>query len=98
MAGETVDGIEVDLDLLPDDLRPLAPLIRRFSVSDDVERVERLEAASPEERAELERAAQPHWDAINAYLDAHIEQTGTPEQDVACVLDAFAQAAMEAGL
>ena len=42
------------------------------------------------------RPAQPHWDAINAYLDAHMERTGTPEQDVALVLDAFAQAAMEA--
>lgn len=98
MAGEEVDGIEVDLELLPDDLRPLVPLIRRYSVSDDVKRAARVDAASPEERAELERAAQPHWDAINAYLDAHIERTGTPEQDVAVVLDAFAQAAMEAGL
>ena len=67
-------------------------------MSDDVKRAARVDAASPEERAELERAAQPHWDAINAYLDAHIERTGTPEQDLAVVLDAFAQAAMEAGL
>ena len=95
---EEIDGIEVDLALLPDDLRPLAPLIRRYAVSDDVERVARMEAASAKDRAELEQAAQPHWDAINAYLDAHIEQAGTPEQDVALVLDAFAQAAMEAGL
>ncbi len=98
MAGEEIDGIEVDLTLLPDDLRPLAPLIRRYAAGDDVERGELLAAATPEERAELERAAQPHWDAINAYLDAHIERPGTPEQDVALVLDAFAQAAMEAGL
>jgi hypothetical protein len=94
---EEIDGTEVDLGLLPEDLRPLAPLIRRFSVSDDVERAERLVAATPEERAELERATQPHWDAINAYLDEHIDAAGTPEQDVACALDAFAQAAMEAG-
>ena len=96
MAGEEIDGIEVDLALLPDDLLPLAPLIRRYSAGDDVERAERLAAATPAELHELERSAQPHWDAINDYLDVHLERPGAPEQDVALVLDAFAQAAMEA--
>ena len=93
---ETIDDIPVDLSLLPDDLRHLAPLIRRYAVGDDVERVERLEAASVDELRALQAATQPHWDAINAYLDAHIDDTGTPQQDVALVLSSFAEAAAEA--
>jgi hypothetical protein len=93
---EEIDGIDVDLSLLPPDLASLAPLIRRYAVGDDVERTRRLEVATPDELLELEQAAAPHWDAVNAYLDANMERPGAPEQDVALVLDGFAQAALEA--
>ena len=92
---ETIDGIEVDLSLLPEELQPLAPLIRKYARGDDVERMEELEAATADELRELRDAPGPHWDEINAYLDANMDPPG-PKQDVALVLDAFAQAALEA--
>ena len=93
---EDIDGIPVDLGLLPDDLRPLADLIRRYSVGDDVEGSKRLEAASSDELQQLVDAVTPHWDGINAYLDEHMDETGTPEQDVALVISGFAERAAEA--
>jgi hypothetical protein len=45
----------------------------------------------------LSAAADPHWDAINAYLDESMSPPG-PRQDMALALDSFSQAAMEAGL
>jgi hypothetical protein len=97
MAFDEIDGMQVDLALLPEELQPLAPLIRKYAASDDAERAERLAMASTDELRALSDAAEPHWDAINAYLDEHVERPG-PRQDVALVLDGFAQAAMEASL
>ena len=37
-------------------------------------------------------------DAIEAFLDAHLEQSGTPEQDVALVLSSFWEATAEAAV
>jgi hypothetical protein len=94
---EEIDGIEVDLSLLTDGLQALAPLLRAYSVSDDLERASRLESASPVELRALVTAGAPHWQAINAYLDEHMQPPGA-YQDVALVLDGFAQTAMEAEL
>lgn len=88
---------ELDFTLLPAQLRDLAPLIERYSQSDDVEREAILAGASAEELRELSAAAEPHWDEINAFLDANMNEIG-PRQDLAIAMDAFAQAAMEAGL
>jgi hypothetical protein len=88
---------EPDSTLLPDELQPLAPLIRRYAVADDVKRSEQLANASTNELRELSAAADPHWDAINAYLDESMSPPG-PRQDMALALDSFSQAAMEAGL
>lgn len=95
-AMETIDDIEVDLSLLPAILQPLAPLIRKYAAGDDVERTDRLYAASTEELRELDRMmTAKRWDATNAFHEAHIDATGTPEQDVALVLSSFAEAAAE---
>lgn len=88
---------ELDFTLLPEQLQPLAPLIARYSESDDGDRQAILENASPEELRELTAATAPHWEAINAFLDANMEEIG-PRQDMAIALDAFAQAALEADL
>jgi hypothetical protein len=96
---ETIDGLEVDLSLLPPDLQPLAPLIRKYAAGDDVERTDRLYAASTEELRELDRAMTARrWESVDAFHYAHIEATGTPEQDVALVLSSFAEAAAEAAV
>jgi hypothetical protein len=93
----TASETEPDFTLLPDELQPLAPLIRKYAVADDVERSEQLAKASTNELRELSAAAYPHWDAINAYLDESMSPPG-PGQDMALALDTFSQAAMEAGL
>jgi hypothetical protein len=88
---------EPDFTLLPDELRSLAPLIRKYAVADDVERSEQLAKASTNELQELSAAAEPHWHAINVYLDENMSPPG-PRQDLALALDSFSQAAMEARL
>ena len=89
------DDEQLDFSLLPEDLRPLAPLIAKYAESDDVDRSELLASASTEELRELSTAPSLHWDAINAFLDENMEQIG-PRQDLAIALDGFSQAAMEA--
>ena len=93
----TESEAEPDFTLLPDELQPLTPLIRKYAVADDVERSEQLSNASTNELRELSAAAEPHWDAINAYLDKNMSPPG-PRQEMALALDSFSQAAMEARL
>jgi len=88
------DGL--DFSVLPGDLQPLAPLIAKYAESDDAERAELLANASTDELRELSTAADPHWDAIDAFLNDNMEEIG-PRQDLALALDGFSQAAMEAG-
>ena len=89
------DETELDFSLLPDGLQPLATLIARYAESDDVHRSDLLATASTDDLRVLSTAADPHWDAINAFLDANMEEIG-PRQDLAIALDGFSQAAMEA--
>lgn len=90
---EEIDGTEVDLSRLPSDLQPLVPLVRQWATGDDEERSQRLASASSGELQELQKAVEPHWDSINAYLDQNIT---SDEPYEAIALDGFAQAAMEA--
>ena len=85
----------LDFSLLPEDLQPLAPLIAKYAEGDDVDRGELLANASTDELRELSTAADPHWDAINGFLDKNMEEIG-PRQDLAMALDGFSQAAIEA--
>ncbi len=87
---------ELDFSLLRDDLQPLAPLIAKYAEGDDADRGDLLANASTDELRELSTAANPHWDAINAFLNDNMEEVG-PRQDLALALDGFSQAAMEAG-
>jgi hypothetical protein len=89
---------ELDFSLLPDELRHLAPLMARYSESDDVDRSKLLAQASDEELGELSEAPAAHWESINAFLDKNVEAAPGPTQDIALALDSFAQAAMEAKL
>jgi cell division protein FtsI/penicillin-binding protein 2 len=87
---------ELDISLLPEELRHLRPLIARYAESDDVDRAELLANASDEELRYLIEGPSAHWDAINAFLDENVEAEPGPRQDVALALDSFSQAAMEA--
>ena len=73
MADE-IDGVEVDLRKLPAELEPLAPLVREWSLGDDVEREAKHEAASSEELRAMYDAVAPHFDAINTWLDDHDDE------------------------
>ncbi len=86
---ELIDGMSVDLSGLPEELRPLLPYLREWSIGDDVERSEKLGAASTEELLAFFQAAWPKLDAINARLDATMDMTPCP--DDAMVLLPFGQ-------
>lgn len=88
----------LDFTLLPSELQHLAPLIARYSESDDVERATTLASASDQELRALSDGPGLHWDAINAFLDENVAVDPGPLQDVALALDSFSQAALEAKL
>jgi hypothetical protein len=89
--------LDADLSILPEDVQPLVPLIKKYGVGDDVERGTRMSAATVDElRALLKTTRQPSWDTMDSYIDTHMERPGAPEQDVAIVLQDFMQAVAEA--
>jgi hypothetical protein len=75
---------------LPKELRPIAPLIRAWSITDDAKREARLAAASRSELEGLTSAWREHLDLINATIEHR------PTSDLSIRLMAFSQAAMEA--
>lgn len=93
MAEEQIDDLPVDFDRLSEELRPLAPFIRQWGVSDDQARETRMKAASDEDLRALVDAFSPRWDAINGWLDEH---DADPDRYEASVLSAASEAAMEA--
>jgi uncharacterized membrane protein len=70
------DETDLDFSLLPDELQSLGPLIAAYGESDDEERSDSLANASTEDVRALTTAADPHWDAINAFLDDNMEEIG----------------------
>ena len=90
---EEIDGLEVDLDRLPPELRQLAPTIREWAMIDAESRDARLEDASTEDLARFWLDVSPELPAINAYLEAAIEGEESTE---AIALAATAEGALEA--
>jgi hypothetical protein len=70
---EEIDGIAVDLTLLPSQLHDVAPLIRRFAVGDDLVRSERIESTPEVELEGLAGLSSAQWDALDAFLDEHMD-------------------------
>jgi hypothetical protein len=91
VARETIDGMDVDLERLPDGFDSLKPLIRRWACGDDVARGAMQDAAATDELLELVGAVEPHFAAINAYLDGH-------DEEEAHLLGNLAEGAVEAHL
>jgi hypothetical protein len=58
---------------VPESLRDLIPLARRFGISDDGERDEIMQAASAEELSELETRVMPRQQEIADWLDSFPE-------------------------
>jgi hypothetical protein len=92
--GRVVDGLRLDSDLLPADLRALVPLIEVWAVGDDVKRQQLLAAASPEERDRLIRDVGPLLDRIDTYLNSFAWDE-IPEE--AALLGRLAEAVAELG-
>jgi hypothetical protein len=61
---EEIDGIPVDLALLPEELRDLLPLIRKFAISDDSAREAQMELTSRDELEALASLAASQWNAL----------------------------------
>ena len=75
---------------LPKELRPIAPLIRAYSISDDAKREARLAAASRPQLEELAAVWRTHSKLINATIDER------PDTSLSARLMAFSEAAQEA--
>ena len=93
MATEEIGGLKVDLDRLPEELRDLAPAIRRWATGDLDEREQRHEAAATEELAGYWLTVSQRFPEINAYLEQTIEGE---RSDEAIVLGWTAEGALEA--
>jgi hypothetical protein len=79
-----------DFAALPSELEPLKAMIVRWGYADDDERAERIALASRTDLVGLSRACDHYWPAINRFLDA------PRNRDLAPLVDAFAQASLEA--
>ncbi len=82
---------DVDLTQLPDEFHDLIPLIEQWAIGDDVEREEKMQAASTQQLQQLAATLQPRFGAIDAYLDEH------DHLYEATFLGKLAEAAVEAG-
>jgi hypothetical protein len=77
---------------LPPEFSELTALANRWSISDDNERGDAIDEASPKDLQELVAAIEPLYPQINAYLDAH------EGADESVILMFLAECAMEAEL
>jgi hypothetical protein len=85
----------VDVSGLPSELAALVPLARRWGLSDDVDRGERLRRTSTRGLRGLVRAVAPLCGAVNAYLDSCGD---APMPESATIIGALAECAVEAQL
>jgi hypothetical protein len=88
-----IDGIE--LSRLPPKLQCLAPLLQRWSVSDDSERDALLDKSTRPDLEALVSAVEPYLGAIDQYLDSF---KGKRISSVATALGTLAECALEARL
>jgi len=87
-----IEGLILDVKLLPEDLRKLVPHIKRWAVGDDVERQERLAKAKRGARAKILKEVAPLLGRIDEYLDLF---GSGPLPDEAVLLGQLAEAVAE---
>ena len=85
----------IDLDVLPSGFKELTPLIRKWGVTDDLERSELLEKASQKTLQRLVKSVAPHLTSINEYLNSFGKE---PLSEAAIALGALAECSIEAQL
>jgi hypothetical protein len=60
----------LDASNVPEDLRPLVPMVQEWGIGDDVDRGHKVEGATPEERQRLRQGLTPHQARITAWLNS----------------------------
>ena len=70
---------KIDLKNIPDNLKLLLPLLKKYSVSDDSERDELVEQMSNNQKTALIRTVDPLMSEIEAYLDSFVNKVFTHE-------------------
>jgi hypothetical protein len=86
---------DIDLDVLPPKFQALAPLIRKWGVTDDEERSGLLDKASRITLERLVKSVTPHLSSIDEYLDSFGAEALS---DAAIALGALAECTLEAKL
>ena len=71
---------------IPDNLRVLIPLLKKYSVSDDSERSELVEQMSDKQKKALKCTVEPLMSKIEAYLDSLINKAFTHEASLISAL------------
>ena len=89
------DGTQVDLEGLPEEFTVLIPWIKRWAISDDEERSEKISRASSKTLSRFVQVVSPNFNGINKYLDS-FEKDVLPEH--AILLGTLAECATEAQL
>jgi hypothetical protein len=55
---------------IPENLKPLIPFLKKYSISDDSDREQLIEGMKKSEKIKLINSVQPFFDEINSYLDS----------------------------
>ena len=69
-AGSADTPVRLNPELVPPDLRHLTGLAEKWGIGDDVDRIAKVDAATPAEREELRRAIAPHHPRITEWLNS----------------------------
>ena len=86
------EGMQFEEDELPSQFQDLIPLLSRWCIGDDVQRIETIESASTEELQRLIASVTPKFEAIDSYLRSF----GIHPPHTACLLGGLSEATCEA--
>jgi hypothetical protein len=89
------EEMPISFEGLPEQFKILIPLMKRWSISDDNDRSEKLSKASSKTLTRLVQVVTPNFDKINQYLDSFEKR---PLSEHAILLGSLAECAVEAQL
>ncbi len=85
--------VVIDPMKVPEDLRDLLPLAKKWAIGDDVERAHFRDSVPATERRELIDIVSPKWDRLEQYCPARRDEVAVPDEVV--LFDMMAEAATE---
>jgi len=88
------DGVIVDANRVPEELRAVLEVARRWGIGDDLERQAFLESVSAEERQAFVDLVEPRLETIEAYCSSLRQEIPVPDEVV--LLDMMTEAFSEA--